>query len=134
MKVVYDTCIYIDFLRSGQHQDLFTSRDQIRYLSAVVMMELLSGARTPEHRRALDRLFLPYSKAHRLISLDVNHFYKAGDCLSHLRAKKNDIHLGLSHDVMIAISALSVGATLYTSNSKDFIRIQELLPVKTEYL
>ncbi|MBI3535044.1 MAG: hypothetical protein HY072_06115 [Deltaproteobacteria bacterium] len=56
------------------------------------------------------------------------------DCLSHLRTKKNDIHLGLSHDILIAISALSVGATLYTSNSKDFIRIQELLPVKTEYL
>ncbi len=98
------------------------------------MMELLAGARKLEQRRFLDRLFAPYSKALRLISLDANHFYKAGECLAHLGAGRKEIHLGLSHDVLIAISALSIGATLYTSNKKDFSKIQTLLPVKLEYL
>jgi predicted nucleic acid-binding protein len=134
VKAVYDTSVYIDFLRTGQHRDLFTSRNQIRYLSPIVMMELLAGGRTPELRRKLDRLFLPYSKANRLISLQANHYYKAGECLAGLGAKRRDIHLGLSHDVLIAVSALSVGATLYTTNRKDFSRIGALLPVALEYL
>ncbi|MGK5088455.1 PIN domain-containing protein [Bdellovibrionota bacterium FG-2] len=134
MKTIYDTCIYIDYLRSGKHRELFCSRQQIRYLSLVVMMELLAGARKPEQRRLLDRMFVPYSKALRLISLEANHFYKAGECLSHLGAGRKEIHLGLSHDVLIAVSALSIGATLYTSNKKDFSQIQALLPLKIEYL
>jgi predicted nucleic acid-binding protein len=134
VKTVYDTCVYIDFLRDGRHLDLFSSRHQIRYLSSVVMMELLAGARKPEQRRLLDRMFVPYSKALRLISLDANHFYKAGECLSSLGMRRKEIHMGLSHDVLIAISALSIGATLFTSNKKDFSQIQALLPVKVEYL
>jgi predicted nucleic acid-binding protein len=98
------------------------------------MMELTAGVRTTEQRRVVDRLFLPYSKAQRLISLQSNHYYKAGECLSRLRAKRKEIHMGLSHDVLIALSALSVGATLYTSNKKDFSQIAALLPVKVEYL
>jgi predicted nucleic acid-binding protein len=134
VKAVYDTCVYIEFLRSAKHQELFASRHQIRYLSPVVMMELLAGARTPELRRALDRLFLPYSKAQRLISIDGNHFHKAGECLARLRAKRREIHLGLSHDVLIGLSALSIGATLYTSNRKDFSLIQSLVPLKVEFI
>lgn len=98
------------------------------------MMELLAGARKPEQRRLLDRMFAPYSKALRIVSLDANHFYKAGECLSQLGMKRKEIHMGLSHDVLIAISAISIGAMLYTSNKKDFSRIQGLLPVKIEYL
>ena len=45
MKVVYDTCLYIDFLRNRDHEDIFLERNQIRFLSPVVLMELLAGVR-----------------------------------------------------------------------------------------
>ena len=134
MKVVYDTCVYIDFLRSGRREEIFLSRHHIRYLSPIVMMELEAGARISEQKSALDRLFLPYSKAQRVIGLQANHFFKAGECLARIRAKRRDIHLGLSHDVLIAISALSLGATLHTSNRRDFSMIGDLLPVKIEFV
>jgi predicted nucleic acid-binding protein len=134
LKVVYDTCVYIEFLRSGKFQDVFTSRHQIRYLSPVVMMELVSGARKPEHFKALDQLILPYSKGQRIIALESNHFFKSGECLAKLTAKKKDIGLGLSHDILIAISAWSIGATLFTLNKKDFSMIEKQIPVKLHYL
>jgi predicted nucleic acid-binding protein len=110
------------------------ARDQIRYLSPIVMMELLAGGRKPELQKDLDRLFAPYSKAQRLIHLQSSHYYKAGECLARLAAKRKEIHLGLSHDILIAVSALSVGATLFTTNRKDFIQIRNFLPVKLEFL
>jgi predicted nucleic acid-binding protein len=134
MKVVYDTCIYIDFLRAGRHHDLFMSREHIRYLSPVVVMELLAGARGPSSRKYLDRLFQPYSKAQRMITLHSNHYYKTGECIARLKAKRGEVGVGLSHDILIAISALSVGATLFTSNRKDFSKIQEYIPFRAHYL
>lgn len=130
MKVVYDTCIYIEFLRSGQYEDIFRDRSHIRYLSPIVMMELVAGVRNQKQRRGLEKLFLPYSKAHRLIDLNTNHYFKAGEILSKLKAGSTH----LSHDILIAMSALSVGAKLVTSNKKDFQRIAKLLPVKVSYL
>ncbi len=134
MKVLYDSNIYIRFLRSGEHQDLFTSRHHIRYLSSVVAMELLAGSKTPESRRALDKLFLPYSKAQRLVSPEANHYYKAGECLARLSSKLGEVHLGFSHDVLIAVSAVTLGATLFTENKRDFQLLKEQFPLLVEFL
>jgi len=131
MKALYDTCIYIDFLRSGKHSDLLSDRSQFRYLSPVVILELMAGAHRPIQQKALDRLFLPYSKAARIVRLDPNHHYKAGQCLASLRGPTSK---GLSHDVLIAVSALSIGATLFTSNRSDFEKIRRNVPFKVEYV
>ena len=130
MKVVYDTCLYIDFLRSSERLPLFLDRSFIRFLSPIVMMELMAGARTPRHRKILDRLFYPYSRAHRMISLNPQIYYKGGEAL----AKIGPAHKGLSHDILIALSAASIGATLFTSNRKDFEKISRFVPVRVEYV
>jgi len=131
VKALYDTCIYVDFLRSGKHGDLLSDRNQFRYLSPVVILELMAGAHRPIQQRALDRLFLPYSKAARIVRLDPNHYYKAGQCLAALRGPASKT---LSHDILIAISALSIGATLFTSNRGDFEKIRRHVPFRVEYV
>ncbi len=128
MKVVYDTCIYIDYLRSSQRMELFEERSHIRFMSPIVLMELCAGAVNSSLKKIVDQLLLPYSKAHRIIELNANIYYKAGECLSKLN-KEIQGHKGFSHDLLIALSTLSVGATLFTSNGKDFKKISKILPL-----
>lgn len=135
MKVVYDTCLYIDLLRSAKHMDLFTARHHIRFLSPIVLLELRAGVRTSKQLRVVERLLYPYSRAERIIRLEATHFHKAGEILSNLAMREKSIILGLSHDVLIAISAFSIGATLFTSNRKDFYPISRRLPfLKIQYM
>src|SRR3990167_8254756 len=110
MKVVYDTCLYIDLLRSSDRLALFQDRAVVRYLSPVVAMELLAGAQSFRERKILDRLFQPYVKGGRMIPMRFGLFHKAGECL----AKLGSPHKGLSHDLLIALSTVSIGATIFT--------------------
>ena len=57
-KVVLDTNVFIHYLRAGLHADWVAGRvdGKLRFLSAVVLMELRLGADTPRRRRAVDRL------------------------------------------------------------------------------
>jgi len=43
-RVVIDTNLYIDWLNHGRHEELISQLGTIKYLSAVVLMELLAGA------------------------------------------------------------------------------------------
>lgn len=130
MKIIYDTCLYIDMLRDSKHTELFTNRNQIRYISPIVIMELIAGAKKRKSKIQLQKLFTPYSKANRIIELSADHFFKSGEILSRI----NKLSASISHDVLIAISAISIGATLYTSNKKDFSVIAKLTPLKVKYI
>jgi predicted nucleic acid-binding protein len=43
-RAVIDTNLYIDWLNAGRHEDVLFRRDAVKYLSAVVMLELYAGA------------------------------------------------------------------------------------------
>lgn len=133
MKALYDTCLYIDLLRSGKRLELFQDRHQIRYLSPIVLMELRAGAQSPRQIRAIEQLIYPYLKASRAVLLEERDYFRAGECLARL-AKRQSIGRGLSDDVLIALSAVRVGATLYTSNRKDFEPIGRSVAVRIEYV
>lgn len=133
MKVLYDTNLYINLLRNKAHLSLFTDRSHVRFLSPVVMMELMAGAQTRRQKRAMNQLIDPYSRAGRIIQLTTSIFYKAGQCLATLKIKKS-ISPSFSHDVLIAFSALSIGATLFTGNKKDFDKIAYHVPVRVEFI
>lgn len=129
MKAVYDTCIYIDFLRTGKYEDLFYERAVFRFLCPVVVMELRAGANDAQKIRDLDYLFRPYSNTNRLISITANMYLKAGEIIQKINRSFGGVSPGLSHDALIAISAASIGARIYTSNAKDFEKIAEFLPM-----
>jgi predicted nucleic acid-binding protein len=118
LKVIYDTCIYIDYLRAAMRSELFEHQGHIRYLAPIVVMELNAGARSSTQQKALDRLYAPYARAGRVLPLSSDSYHLAGRVLAKLRGKRES-HL-IANDILIALSALQVGACLYTANARDF--------------
>ena len=57
-KVLLDTNVFIDYLRADLHADWIFGgvNNTIRFLSAVVLMELRLGADTVGRKRAVDRI------------------------------------------------------------------------------
>lgn len=110
------------------------NRTHIRYLSPIVVMELTVGIRTAHDRKIVDALFEPYFKAKRIIPINSVLYYKVGECLASLAKRYGKAVTSFSHDILIALSAFSMGSTLFTSNRKDFEKISKIVPVRIEYV
>lgn len=96
-------------------------------LSVVVLFELQFGAansaRPESNRRALDA-FLEFGV--EVLVFDREDATEAGAIRAHLRARGKPIG---PYDILIAAQARRRGATLVTSNVREFERVPELLVV-----
>ena len=90
-KVVLDTNVYVDWLNHGHRPELMLGAGLVRYLSAVVLMELRIGATRDSARRDLDRLRRAYEVGRRLIAPSLELFDRAGVVLQRLRASGREI-------------------------------------------
>lgn len=114
-----DTSVYIENFRSGRFTQRIADSPFLFRGISVVIHELLRGAKQTEEREfALDlaanlRLYTPTEK----IWLD------SGDIVARIATakgyEKRKIQ-ELSFDVLIALTAHSVGATVITLNTEDF--------------
>lgn len=124
-KVLIDTCVYIDWLNKGRHEEVMLGTGLVRYLSAVVAMELRAGA---QHRAARDStaaLIRAYRSSGRLVVPSGVVFERAGGVLRQLKLAGRDVRLSsLCNDVLVALTAKSIGATVVTANLDDFVAIQ----------
>ena len=130
-KTVIDTNVYVDWLNEGLHADVIFEQGTIRYLSAVVLMELSAGARKLSDRRLLRSLFSAFRRAGRVLAPTIAVFEEAGWVLGAMRSRLGyDVRgsVSLSHDVLIALSARSIGATVVTQNGTDFEAIRSVHP------
>ena len=129
MKVVFDSNIYISWIREHKNADLLLDVGTQKYLSCYVLMELWAGAITKKGVRVVEKLQKPYLKANRVIELRTDNFITAGQLLSDVPKKQRSrLHdAGFINDVLIAVSAVAIGATLYTMNKADFTIIRDLL-------
>lgn len=122
-RLVIDTNIYIDWLNKGRYEDVLFQRDAVKYLSAVVVMELRAGAVLRADRRLVQRLETAFERAGHILTPSQVLFAEAGDTLRRLKVEAG-YHLGGSHsianDVLIALSARSIGATVVTRNERDY--------------
>ncbi len=129
MKVMFDTNIYISWIREQKFEELLLKYGAVKYLSAVVLMELWAGARTKRASRLVETLQKPYLKAGRVIPMTLKNYIVAGQIISDLPAsykkmfKKSDF----INDIQVALTALSVGAVLYTNNETHFKIINSLV-------
>jgi predicted nucleic acid-binding protein len=126
-RLVIDTNVYIDWFNTGRHEDVLFQRDTVKHLSAVVLMELRAGAFSLPDRRRVWRVETAFLKAGRILLPSRAVFVEAGDVLRRLQASRG-FRLNTSHsivnDVLIALSARSIGATIVTQNEGDYRAIQ----------
>jgi tRNA(fMet)-specific endonuclease VapC len=130
-KVLLDTNVFIDYLRADLYADWIFGgvSNVIRFLSSVVLMELRVGADSARRHRAVDRIQAAFPTS-RLIAPLPTLFDHAGRLFRTLHGDGSglDDRLGPVNDLLIALTARQIGATVLTSNLDDFRRIARHLP------
>ncbi len=121
---ILDTSVYIENFRTGRFTlDLLWSTWIVR-CSAVVLHELRRGARTALELRFVTDL----TKRIRIITPMERHWLESAEVLSSI-GKKTGYRATklreLAFDVLIALSARDIGATLITCNREDFSEIRK---------
>lgn len=137
MKVMFDTNVYISFIRNRTHSEELQLRGSVKYLSAIVLMELWAGARIKKAERLIYQLQKPYQDAGRIITLNLEHYISIGHFFSDIAPEYRELsrRSDFLNDVQIAFTALSIGAVLYTENRAHFDIIRNRLKsLKLEYL
>lgn len=121
-----DTAVYIENFRSGRFTFRLLQSPFVIRCSSVVLHELLRGARSPIERKFV----LELSRRCQVVTPTEQQWLKAAEILNRLRrrehyeaAKLRD----LAFDVLIALSARSIGASVITTNHADFRAIQREL-------
>jgi len=127
-RVLIDTNLYIDWMNAGRHEAVMIGPGLVRHLSVVVVMELEAGARTLAARRAVKQLADTFARVDRLAAPSSAAFRRAGPLLRSLRARGREIRrAAFVNDVLIALTARELGATVMTNDASDFGGIQSVL-------
>ena len=133
-RILLDTNVFVDYLRSGRHGAWVWggSQSRIRFLSAVVLLELRVGADTTRRGRAVDRIQAAFPPD-RVVAPTPALFDRAGRLFRALHGDGSRLRdrLRPMNDLLIALTAWRIGATgatVVTANSGEFNRIAEHLP------
>jgi len=134
MKFACDTNVLVDALRDPSAEEAFTvflSRfSHVTYLSAVVILELRAGARTPGQARVLEQEIVQrFARANRIFTPSVEAFSVAGKLLATLANREGwtaHAQPSLVHDALLAASCRESGVTLITRD-RDFARFRTVL-------
>jgi predicted nucleic acid-binding protein len=132
-RVIFDTDLYIDWLREGAREELMVEASFLRYMSTVVLMELRAGAFTSAAVRAVEDLHTSFSRSRRLLPPTAETFWRIGTVLATMQRRFGyDLkkRMRLAHDCLIALSSRQIGATVFTHNGQDFAAIRRVVPFK----
>ena len=66
-RLVIDTNLYVDWLNAGRHERVLFQPDGVKYLSAVVMLELYAGAFSSRDRRIVRSVVAAFDRADRIL-------------------------------------------------------------------
>jgi predicted nucleic acid-binding protein len=137
MKVMFDTNVFISYIRSGHHQHHLEKRGTVKYLAATVLMELRAGAKTKSAERLLQNNLKPYIDTGRVVILRAEQFLAVGQFLARVPKEYESLikTARFLNDVHIAFTASSIGAVLFTEDRDHFDIITGRLPsLRVEYL
>jgi len=135
-KVIYDTSVYIEVLRSKPFAETFRSRYEIdlplTFFNSVVVEELLAGATDRLRRATVEGLYRPFERSRRVVTPTQGVWTETGRLLGMMRGQRVDQKDRLTgnfvNDLLIAISAKSIGAKVVTLNADDFTLIRNMSP------
>lgn len=132
-KYVVDTNVFIDVLRSAAERQAYERFLHhglaLTYVSAVVGMEILAGARSGAHALALESELLgPFQRRGRLFEPSATALLTVGRLLSGLTAQgKPLVSRSFVNDLLIGVSCRERGVTVLTRDA-DFQRVCRLVP------
>jgi predicted nucleic acid-binding protein len=125
-KVLFDTNVYIEAIRLGLAADLsqlLLSTIPRMYLSAVVVQELYAGALDPLGERLVATFVSQTERTGRIVIPTYRDWKETGRISGRINrqqpAERSRIPR-LVNDILLALSAVQIGATLCTFNGKDF--------------
>jgi predicted nucleic acid-binding protein len=134
-KHLIDTDLYIDLIQSGSTfpviEQLYAKETPGIYFSSIVAQELLAGARTAAARRNVEILLAPFERTGRIVTPGHRQWKDTGDVLARMLLQHPNLKNKLSslvNDCLLALSALDIGATLYTRNRDDFLLLRQIRP------
>ena len=132
-KHLLDTDLYIDLIQSGITlpliREIYDKDTPGIYFSSVVAQELLAGARSPAARKRVEILYRPFERVGRVVTPSHSQWKDAGGILAKVLDDRPDLKTklpALVNDCLLALSARSLGASLYTRNRDDFILLQSV--------
>jgi predicted nucleic acid-binding protein len=132
-KHLIDSDLYIDLIQSRSAlpilRTLYESDAPGIYFSSIVIQELLAGARGPRARSQVETIYRPFERAGRIVTPTHSHWKDAGELLAKALRLRPDLRNklpSLVNDCLLALSARSIGATLYTRNRDDFTLLKRL--------
>ena len=123
---ILDTSVYIENFRTGRFAFRLLQSPCIIRCSSVVLHELLRGARSGIERRFV----MDLAKRCRVLTPTEAHWMAAADILNNMKKREHyDVTKvrELVFDVLIALTARSIGATVITCNETDFQAIRRHL-------
>jgi predicted nucleic acid-binding protein len=138
-KYALDSNVFIhafrDESRKAEVQRLRSAYAPFEHLSAVVVQELRSGARTPQAATQLQRhVFDALERRGRVFAPTFAAWKRAGEALARLSATEGvplrSFGRTFLNDVLLAASCRETGIILVTNNGHDFARIQRVLPLE----
>jgi len=143
--ILFDTSVYISALRRGDASILSSRRaarrqephDRPLWLSAVVLEELLVGARDGRMKKLLARLERDFERAGRLLVPLQSDWTMSGQVLALIGEKYGYEVVGrarMTNDALIAMSASRSGIVVQTLNDEDYRKIAEFRPFEWERL
>lgn len=128
--VVFDSSIYIPYLRGEAYADLVerTGRSARVRLSSVVVAELYAGTRSARDKADLDTVVRAYGSLGFLVDVTLEDWIRAGQAIRRYTRLYGRInpreHL---NDVLILVSSGRIGVQVLTENSTPFARWARLL-------
>lgn len=131
-KYIVDTQLLIRAIRNEREaerlDDFLADFSSSVYLSSVVVQELLAGARDSELRHLQRGFIRPFEQLKRVATPTHTSWVRAGYILRSLRRAGHTISPSFTNDVLVAASAVQIGATVVQDNEKDFAAIQRAFP------
>jgi len=126
-KLIYDTSVYLEILRSktfaGSLRPRYEADIPSTFFSSVVIQELLAGATDRLKRAVVEGLYRPFKRNRRIVSPGDTTWEEAGRLAG-----------SFVNDLLIALSARGVGARVVTLNADDFTLIRRYVAFGLEIL
>jgi len=121
-KVLVDSCVFIDIFRGNEqlYKDLLKKKI---FISSIVYMELIQGARDKIELEKIDKFLNEY----KILPITQKISTK---CMK-LMKQYSISHGLLIPDALIAATAITKKIPLWTFNKKDFIFIDDLILYET---